>query len=134
MQNLMDSMWDSGSEAPLPFLTGLPISRTGARFLELLGADELAFDNLYCIAFQLLDSKWISMRASYMEFNVILRNWCCFDPDDENFSPFSLFSFILWFAPLQEVLKSTRSQLEHELGLKNISRVEDLPSFCLLNG
>lgn len=81
--------------------SGPPMSRTGAQFLELLGAEELAFDNLYCVAFQLFDSKWISMRASYMEFN--------------------------------EVLKSTRTQLEHELRLKNISRVEDLPSFRMLN-
>ncbi|ONK64520.1 uncharacterized protein A4U43_C07F26950 [Asparagus officinalis] len=81
--------------------SGTTFSRTGARFIELLEADEMAFDNLYCVAFQLLDSKWVSMHASYMEFN--------------------------------EVLKSTRTQLEHELGLKDISRVEDLPAYSVLN-
>lgn len=59
-------------------LAGPSISRIGVQFLALLGADEMAFDNLYCVAFQLLDSKWVSMRASYMEFNVILTCYCCF--------------------------------------------------------
>ena len=57
---------------------GPTISRTGAQFLELLAADEMAYDNLYCVAFQLLDSKWVSMHASYMEFNVMLTCYCCF--------------------------------------------------------
>ena len=30
----------------------------------------MAFDNLYCIAFQMMDAQWLAMRASYMEFNV----------------------------------------------------------------
>jgi hypothetical protein len=42
----------------------------GIRFLELLNEDEMAFDNLYCVAFQMMDAQWLAKRASYMEFNV----------------------------------------------------------------
>jgi hypothetical protein len=42
----------------------------GVHFLELLTEDGMAFDNLFCIAFQLLDAQWLAKRASYMEFNV----------------------------------------------------------------
>lgn len=42
----------------------------GIRFLELLGEDEMAFDNLFCVAFQMMDAQWLAKRASYMEFNV----------------------------------------------------------------
>jgi hypothetical protein len=30
----------------------------------------MAFDMLYCVAFEMLDAHWLAMRASYMEFNV----------------------------------------------------------------
>ena len=36
----------------------------------LFAVNESAFDILYCIAFKLMDHQWLSMRASYMEFNV----------------------------------------------------------------
>lgn len=49
----------------------MPSSKAGIRFLELLGEDEKAFDNLYCVAFRMLDAQWLAKRASYMEFNVI---------------------------------------------------------------
>ena len=52
----------------------------GIRFLELLSEDEMAFDNLYCVAFQMMDAQWLAKRASYMEFNV------------KNVFPFSLLS------------------------------------------
>ena len=42
----------------------------GIRFLDLLGEDEMAFDNLFCVAFQMMDVQWLAKRASYMEFNV----------------------------------------------------------------
>lgn len=42
----------------------------GIRFLGLLGEDEMAFDNLFCVAFQMMDAQWLAKRASYMEFNV----------------------------------------------------------------
>ncbi|URE36094.1 ELMO/CED-12 family [Musa troglodytarum] len=78
----------------------LPSSKAGVRFLELLGEDEKAFDNLYCIAFRMLDAQWLAKRASYMEFN--------------------------------EVLKSTRNQLERELALEDIASVKDLPAYNML--
>lgn len=43
---------------------------SGIRFLEFLSNDELAFDELYCVAFKLMDAHWLAKRASYMEFNV----------------------------------------------------------------
>ncbi|KNA24446.1 hypothetical protein SOVF_015730 [Spinacia oleracea] len=84
----------------LDLQSGKPTSRAGARFLELLAQDEMAFDNLYCIAFLMMDAQWLAKRASYMEFN--------------------------------DVLKSTRTQLERELGLEDVCSVKDLPAYNLL--
>ncbi|KAI4348523.1 hypothetical protein L6164_009237 [Bauhinia variegata] len=80
--------------------TGIPSSLAGIRFLELLEEDDRAFDNLYCVAFQMMDAQWLAKRASYMEFN--------------------------------DVLKSTRTQLERELTLEDVFSVEDLPAYNLL--
>ncbi|KAE8673780.1 ELMO/CED-12 family protein isoform 3 [Hibiscus syriacus] len=77
-----------------------PSSGAGRRFLELLAEDEMAFDDLYCVAFQMLDVQWLAKQATYMEFNAIL--------------------------------KSTKTQLEHELSLPNVSSVKDLPAYSLL--
>ncbi|KAF8398093.1 hypothetical protein HHK36_017019 [Tetracentron sinense] len=85
----------------LDLKSGRPNSLAGIRFLELLRADEMAFDNLYCVAFQMMDAQWLAKRASYMEFN--------------------------------DVLKSTRTQLERELALEDLSSVRDLPAYNLLN-
>lgn len=30
----------------------------------------MAFDNLFCVAFEMMDAQWLAKRASYMEFNV----------------------------------------------------------------
>lgn len=84
----------------LDLQSGRPTSLAGYRFLELLSEDEMAFDNLFCIAFQMMDAQWLAKRASYMEFN--------------------------------EVLKSTRTQLERELALEDVSSVKDLPAYNLL--
>ncbi|KAL9247436.1 hypothetical protein vseg_020868 [Gypsophila vaccaria] len=84
----------------LDLQSGKPTSTAGVRFLELLAVDEMAFDNLYCVAFQMMDAQWLAKRASYMEFN--------------------------------EVLKSTRAQLERELELEDISGIKDLPAYNLL--
>ena len=51
-------------------LSGKPSTLAGIHFLDLLGEDEMAFDNLFCVAFKLLDAQWLAKRASYMEFNV----------------------------------------------------------------
>ncbi|CAF2055633.1 unnamed protein product [Brassica oleracea var. botrytis] len=37
---------------------------------EIIRENQSAFDLLYCIAFKLMDQQWLSMCASYMEFNV----------------------------------------------------------------
>ncbi|XP_058092239.1 uncharacterized protein LOC131238607 [Magnolia sinica] len=54
----------------LDLQSGRPTSLAGVRFLELLGEDEMAFNNLYCVSFQMMDAQWLAKRASYMEFNV----------------------------------------------------------------
>ncbi|GMI65015.1 hypothetical protein like AT3G03610 [Hibiscus trionum] len=51
-----------------------PSSKAGRLFLELLAEDEMAFDNLYCVAFQMLDAQWLAKQATYMEFNGILKS------------------------------------------------------------
>ncbi|XP_020219468.1 ELMO domain-containing protein B [Cajanus cajan] len=84
----------------LDLQTGLPSSSSGVCFLKLLEEDEMAFDILFCIAFQMMDAQWLSKRATYMEFN--------------------------------DVLKSTRAQLENELALDDISSVRDLPTYNIL--
>ncbi|KAL6988613.1 hypothetical protein U1Q18_014365 [Sarracenia purpurea var. burkii] len=84
----------------LDLQSGKPTTLAGIRFLELLSEDAMAFDHLYCIAFQMMDAQWLAKRASYMEFN--------------------------------DVLKSTRTQLERELALEDVSSVKDLPAYNLL--
>ncbi|CAL9095462.1 unnamed protein product [Musa textilis] len=84
----------------LDLQSDLPSSKAGVSFLGLLGNDEKAFDNLYCIAFCMLDAQWLARHASYMEFN--------------------------------EVLKSTRIQLERELALEDVTSVKDLPAYNMI--
>ncbi|RRT38832.1 hypothetical protein B296_00046743, partial [Ensete ventricosum] len=70
--------------------------------------NERAFDVLYCMSFKMMDQQWLAMRASYMDFNVRC----------------SIYPFL--------VMKSTRRQLEQELLLEDIQRIEDMPSYSLL--
>ncbi|KAJ0713905.1 putative ELMO domain-containing protein [Helianthus annuus] len=84
----------------LDIQSGLPTSSSGVRFLEFLSNDESAFDELYCVAFKLMDVHWLARRASYMEFN--------------------------------EVIKSTRTQLERELAIEDVTSVKDLPAYNML--
>ncbi|KAG5041895.1 hypothetical protein JHK87_005810 [Glycine soja] len=84
----------------LDLQAGLPSSSSGIHFLKLLEEDEMAFDILFCVAFQMMDAQWLAKRATYMEFN--------------------------------DVLKSTRMQLERELALEDISSVKDLPAYNML--
>ncbi|CAL0322857.1 unnamed protein product [Lupinus luteus] len=84
----------------LDIKAGYPSSLPGICFLQLLEDDEMAFDNLFCVAFQMMDAQWLAKRATYMEFN--------------------------------DVLKSTRMELELELALEGISSVKDLPAYNLL--
>ncbi|KAJ8505279.1 hypothetical protein OPV22_006165 [Ensete ventricosum] len=75
-------------------------SMMAAVFLKLLSENERAFDVLYCMSFKMMDQQWLAVRASYMDFNL--------------------------------VMKSTRRQLEQELLLEDIQRIEDMPSYSLL--
>eukprot|EP00897_Mesotaenium_endlicherianum_P007768 jgi/Mesen1/7019/ME000365S06151 len=51
----------------------IPKSLAGRHFVKMLGENEKAFDELYCVAFEMLDAQWLAMRASYMEFNVVMQ-------------------------------------------------------------
>ncbi|KAK9065443.1 hypothetical protein SSX86_014842 [Deinandra increscens subsp. villosa] len=51
-----------------------PRTLVGATFLKFLSDNELAFDLLYCIAFKLMDHQWLAMRASYMDFNAVMKS------------------------------------------------------------
>ncbi|KAK9809149.1 hypothetical protein WJX72_010219 [[Myrmecia] bisecta] len=53
--------------------TGCPKTPAGQGFLGLLADSDAAFEQLYCAAFRLLDRVWLQMRASYMEFAVVLK-------------------------------------------------------------
>ncbi|KAM7508858.1 hypothetical protein LguiA_019311 [Lonicera macranthoides] len=51
-----------------------PRSLVGATFLKFLAENESAFDLLYCITFKLMDHQWLAMRASYMDFNAVMKS------------------------------------------------------------
>ncbi|KAG2669154.1 hypothetical protein I3843_14G021500 [Carya illinoinensis] len=51
-----------------------PRTLVGATFLKFLAESESAFDLLYCITFKLMDHQWLSMRASYMDFNAVMKS------------------------------------------------------------
>ncbi|XP_047951147.1 ELMO domain-containing protein C-like isoform X3 [Salvia hispanica] len=57
----------------LDFEAVKPRTLVGATFLKLLTDNESAFDLLYCIAFKLMDHKWLDMHASYMDFNTVMK-------------------------------------------------------------
>ncbi|XP_047318319.1 ELMO domain-containing protein A-like isoform X2 [Impatiens glandulifera] len=50
-----------------------PRTLVGATFLKLLVENESAFDLLFSITFKLMDHQWLSMRASYMDFNAVMK-------------------------------------------------------------
>ncbi|XP_014633425.1 ELMO domain-containing protein C-like isoform X3 [Glycine soja] len=50
-----------------------PRNLVGATFLKFLAENESAFDLLYCITFKLMDHQWLSMHASYMDFNAVMK-------------------------------------------------------------
>lgn len=54
-----------------------PSAAAASGFLALLAGDPLAFEEVYCASFELLDATWLQMKASYMEFNQVwcLRHW-----------------------------------------------------------
>uniref|UniRef100_A0A0D9XNM5 ELMO domain-containing protein n=1 Tax=Leersia perrieri TaxID=77586 RepID=A0A0D9XNM5_9ORYZ len=54
----------------LDLQSGKMTTKASSQFVQLLTEDEMAFDNLFCVAFQMLDALWLTRQASYMEFNV----------------------------------------------------------------
>eukprot|EP00250_Pteridium_aquilinum_P035443 c9424_g1_i1 orf=253-1158(-) len=84
----------------LDLRSGKPSSWSGLTFLKMLAEEEAAFDLLYCVAFKVMDTLWLAMHASYMEFNA--------------------------------VMKATRAQLEQELTMESVARIQDMPSYTLL--
>lgn len=86
-----------GVDKTYPSLAGMPTTKAGLRFLELLAEDESAFDNLYCVAFCLMDAQWLAKRASYMEFNVILSTTSI--SRDDFFPPFKNSHLIYFLSP-----------------------------------
>ncbi|KAH9290120.1 hypothetical protein KI387_034237, partial [Taxus chinensis] len=57
----------------LDLYSGKPKTLAGINFLKILAEDETAFGLLYCVAFEMIDAQWLAMRASYMEFNEVLK-------------------------------------------------------------
>uniref|UniRef100_A0A6N2LMY0 ELMO domain-containing protein n=1 Tax=Salix viminalis TaxID=40686 RepID=A0A6N2LMY0_SALVM len=47
-----------------------PRTLVGATFLKFLAENDSAFDLLYCITFKLMDHEWLTIQASYMDFNL----------------------------------------------------------------
>ncbi|KAL6870623.1 hypothetical protein ACP4OV_014471 [Aristida adscensionis] len=48
-------------------------TKAGIHFVQLLGDEDTAFEDLFCVTFQMLDAQWLARRASYMEFNEVLK-------------------------------------------------------------
>ncbi|KAL8131319.1 uncharacterized protein LOC141710551 isoform X1 [Apium graveolens] len=84
----------------LDMSTGKPKGRPATNFVRILGEDENAFDILFCVAFAMMDAQWLAIKASYMDFN--------------------------------DVLRTTRIQLERELCLEDVKSISDIPAFDLL--
>lgn len=53
-------------------ITRPPQTPAAASFARLLALESAAFEELYVAAFQVLDSKWLEARASYMQFPMVL--------------------------------------------------------------
>ncbi|KAG9147713.1 hypothetical protein Leryth_014866 [Lithospermum erythrorhizon] len=57
-----------------PFaVAGVNITFMLIQMLDLEAENESAFDLLYCITFKLMDHQWLAMRASYMDFNTVMK-------------------------------------------------------------
>uniref|UniRef100_A0A383WJC3 ELMO domain-containing protein n=1 Tax=Tetradesmus obliquus TaxID=3088 RepID=A0A383WJC3_TETOB len=51
----------------------LPTTAAGRAFCALLAESDTAFEEVYCAAFALLDRVWLARKASYMQFNAVLK-------------------------------------------------------------
>lgn len=77
-----------------------------------------------------MDKQWLDKNASYMDFNV-RSEYMNISSYVSTQSANVLLISCLW-CHYQEVLKSTRAQLERELMLDDVIRIEDMPSYSLL--
>ncbi|CAI5474416.1 unnamed protein product [Closterium sp. Yama58-4] len=51
----------------------IPATVAGRAFLKILPEHPTAFEDLYCVTFEMLDANWLELKASYMEFNVVMQ-------------------------------------------------------------
>eukprot|EP00878_Enallax_costatus_P022372 GHUV01023730.1.p1 GENE.GHUV01023730.1~~GHUV01023730.1.p1 ORF type:complete len:100 (+),score=33.33 GHUV01023730.1:332-631(+) len=51
----------------------LPKTAAGRAFCQLLTESDVAFEEVYCVMFALLDHVWVQRKASYMEFGAVLK-------------------------------------------------------------
>jgi len=54
-------------------LSAIWLGLAGKAFCALLHDSDVAFEELYCSCFALLDRIWLQRRASYMEFNSVMQ-------------------------------------------------------------
>ncbi|KAK4592644.1 hypothetical protein RGQ29_016969 [Quercus rubra] len=99
---MLIQMLDLESDNSVFNCTVKPRTLVGANFLKFLAENESAFDLLYCITFKLMDQQWLNMRASYMDFNTVMKS-------------------------TRRQLEKELLEL-----LEDITRLEDLPSYGLL--
>lgn len=45
----------------------------GRAFCQLLRESDAAFEEVYCVMFAVLDEVWLEQKASYMQFNAVLK-------------------------------------------------------------
>eukprot|EP00884_Botryococcus_braunii_P009559 jgi/Botrbrau1/18604/Bobra.0367s0044.1 len=51
----------------------LPVGAAAHGFIGLLNDGDKVFEQVYCIAYELLDKEWLQMRASYMDFSSVMK-------------------------------------------------------------
>ena len=76
-----------------------------------------------------MDKQWLDKNASYMDFNVrsaYAHFILCFNSKCKSSTD------LMFVMHYQEVLKSTRAQLERELMLDDVIHIDDMPSYSLL--
>lgn len=99
-------------------------------FTNVISENEWAFDLLYCVAFVVMDKQWLEKNATYMEFNVRMKStYRLTDP----FYEVRQYQTNEMNIHMQDVLKSTRAQVERELLMDDVLRIEDMPSYALLS-
>ncbi|GIL72153.1 hypothetical protein Vretimale_476 [Volvox reticuliferus] len=50
-----------------------PRTVAGRAFVTLMEGSDVAFEELYCATYCLLDATWLQMGASYMDFNAVIK-------------------------------------------------------------